>query len=341
MILSAIVVSHRSADEAGTAAASLRQAFAADGIEGEIVLVDCGSGPEERPALEAAGADRLVAIDNRGYAGGVNAGISASTGRLLLLCNADVELVPGSLAPLVEAASRPDAGAAAPVQHADREGRILLPTGFGAGFGRDLAQALGARAGAAERFRRGARRQWRLWTEGGETDYLAGSVLATRREVIDRVGRFDERFPFEFEETEWEDRVRAAGLKLVVCAAARARHAAGVSAARNPETASRRERSRRSYRRRRYGRAGSAFLSAAESLFAGPPADAPPYSPLPSGAGSALAFSPNPSVLPFAGVALSSLLDARDVARALGGPMYVRAFRTSDGRPEALARVTP
>ena len=340
--LSAVVVTHRSGAEAVAAAASLRRAFAAAGVAGEVVLVDCGSDAGDRAVLASAEADRFLPIDNRGYAGGVNAGIAASRGRMLLVCNADVVLAPGALAPLLDAASRPDVAAAAPVQHADPEGRVLLPTGFGAGFARDFGQALGARAGAAERFARRARRQWRLWEEGGETDYLAGSILALRREVVDRIGRFDERFPFEFEETEWEDRARAAGLRLVVVAAARARHAAGTSAGRNPETASRRDRSRRLYRRRRYGRAGSALLAAAESLLRRPPAGAPPLSGSVAAApGRALAFSPNPSVLPFAAVSLSSPADAAGIARLLGGPMYVRPFATSDGAPGPLARAVP
>src|SRR6185369_14556729 len=146
-----------------------------------------------------AGSDRLLAIDNRGYSGGVNAGIAAARARMLLFCNADVELGPGSLGPLLDAASRPEVGAAAPVQHADPQGRILLPSGFGAGFARDLAQAAGNGRGADRRFSRHAARQWRLWHEGGETDDLTGSLLATRREVVDRVGRLDERFPFEYE----------------------------------------------------------------------------------------------------------------------------------------------
>ena len=339
--VSAVVVSHRSAAEAATAVASLRRALEEAGVSGEVVLVDCGSGPEELPALQSAAADRLLSIENRGYSGGVNAGIAASRGRLLLLCNADVEIAPGALAPLLAAAARPETGAAAPVQHADSAGRILLPTGFGAGFGRDLGQAFGNRGGAARRFAGRAREEWRLWTEGGETDYLAGSILATRREVLDRVGRFDERFPFEFEETEWEDRIRAAGFRLLVVAGSRARHAAGISASRNPETAARRSASRSFYRRRRYGRAGAALLAAAETILSSAPA-APPLTGIPArGAEWAAAFSPNPSVLPFAGVSLAASVDAREIAAVLGGAMYVRVFRTADGRPEPIVRALP
>ncbi len=59
---------------------------------------------------------------------------------------------------------------------------------------------------------------------GGETDNLTGSVLVARRAVFDRVGRFDERYLHEYEETEWEDRVLRSGLSLRVEPAARAFH---------------------------------------------------------------------------------------------------------------------
>jgi len=329
--LSAIVVSHRSAGEAAACIAALRAALESGSVDGELVLVDCGSGAEEVAALREMGADRLLALDNRGYSGGVNAGISASAGRFLLFCNADTELDPGALPPLMEAAAVAGTGAAAPIQFADRARRVFLPTGYGSAFLRELAASL--RPGADARFARHARRQWRLWTEGGETDYLVGSALLTRRDVVDRIGRFDERFPFEYEETEWEDRVRASGRALRVVAEASALHFAGTSSRRNPETESRRALSRRRYRSRRYGRIGRALLETAESRLSRAAPEVPIRGEVEAEAGSAFAFSPNPSLLPFAAVSLASPVDAAEIARILGGPMYVRAFRTADGSP--------
>jgi GT2 family glycosyltransferase len=337
--VAAIVVSHRSAGEAARAIASLRREFAQTGVSGEVLLVDCGSGPEELPRLEEAEPDRLLAIDNRGYSGGVNAGVAAARARVLLLCNADVELEPHALGPLLEAAGRAQVGAASPVQHSDSEGRVLLPSGFGAGFGRDLAQASGGRWRGDRRFARHAARQWRLWREGGETDYLTGSLLVTRREVFDTVGRFDERFPFEYEETEWEDRVRSARMTLCVVSKARARHLAGTSSARNPETGARRRASRNVYRSRRYGWVGSALLAWTEGHF--PPARVPAAPSVFEARGPefAVAVSPNPSVLPFAAVSLDRPVEADWLARVAGPSLYARVFRVRDGRPEPVRRI--
>ena len=95
--VSAIVVNHRSATEASACVASLREAFAREAVDGEIVLVDCSSGPDEIRALEAAPVDARVYLEeNRGYSGGVNAGLAKARGSRLILANADVLFLEGA-----------------------------------------------------------------------------------------------------------------------------------------------------------------------------------------------------------------------------------------------------
>jgi N-acetylglucosaminyl-diphospho-decaprenol L-rhamnosyltransferase len=99
--VSAVVVTYRSSGEARECIASLRMALATEGISGEIVLVDCGSGGAEARRLASAGADVLVALpDNRGYSGGVNAGLARARSFRLLASNADVLFRAGSIGPL-------------------------------------------------------------------------------------------------------------------------------------------------------------------------------------------------------------------------------------------------
>jgi N-acetylglucosaminyl-diphospho-decaprenol L-rhamnosyltransferase len=339
--VSAIVVNHRSAVECAGAVGSLRRAFQEEGVPGEIVLVDCASGAEEVERLAALRADLLLPLpENRGYSGGVNAGLARARAPRLLLCNADVVLFPGALTSLLSALEDPSVGAAAPLACWDADCRLWLPPGDPPGFVSELLQLAAGRAPAldARRFALFAREAVRLWRSGGAARHLIGAALAARREVFDRVGRLDERFPFEFEETEWEDRVRGEGLALVFVPRARVRHLYGASAARSPETAARREVSRRLYRERRYGRLGRKALDWAASgrrdlLPARPIA----FPAAPATPGAWVAFSNNPSCLPFAGAPLTSdfLLPAEVAAGLSPGTWYLRLFREEDGQPLA------
>jgi GT2 family glycosyltransferase len=332
--VSAILVNHKSAAEARDCARSLREAFQREGVSGEVVLVDCDSGPAERSALEAVPADTRVFLDeNRGYSGGVNAGIARARADRLLLCNADVVFLEGAVAALVEAVEDPRIGAAAPLCLWDREGLLRLPPELPAGFWRELAERHFGRVGALDlrRFAAFARRCLELWERGGEARNLAGAVLAVRRDVVARVGAFDERFLFEYEETEWEDRVRADGLRLRYVASARVRHLFARSASRNPDTERRRTASRRLYRERRYGRLGRAILERSRPGAARFPSLAEPLLAPRDGAWAAV--STNPSLIPFAGSPLTrGFRLPADVLESLRpGPVYLRAFRTDGG----------
>jgi N-acetylglucosaminyl-diphospho-decaprenol L-rhamnosyltransferase len=345
--VSAVVVSHRSAAEAAGCVASLRSVFEADGVDGEVVLVDCGSGPDEARKVEAIPADvHVLLADNRGYSGGANAGMARAGADRLLLANADVVFQPGAVKALLEEIERPEVGAAAPLCVWDRAGRIRLPADSSRSFCDELAER---RAGAGSRregrrFAAFARRTLRLWERGGEARHLVGAVLATRRAVLDRVGDFDERYLFEYEETEWEERVRRAGLSLRFSPRARVRHLFARSASRNPETERRREVSRRLYWKTRYGRLGRAILERKTRPAPALPARQIAEPRVSARAGAWVAISTNPSLIPFAGAPLDEEFRLpAEVAESLrAGPVYLRVFLAADGRPlETLAWERP
>jgi GT2 family glycosyltransferase len=95
----------------------------------EIVLVDNGSSDGSVAFVEArfGAAVRVLALaENRGYAGGLNAGIAAARGRYLMPLNSDTEVAPDCCARLVAAAdAHPTTGMFAPkiLDYAER-GRI-------------------------------------------------------------------------------------------------------------------------------------------------------------------------------------------------------------------------
>jgi len=326
--VSVVVVNHRSAPEAAACVASLRDAFAREGLSGEVVLVDCGSGPDETRSLAALAADVEVFLpDNRGYSGGANAGLAAARGSDVVVSNADVVFLPGALSALLAAVGDARVGAAAPLCLWDAGGRLRLPADSASGFFGELG---------VRHFAPFARETLSLWQRGGVARHLPGAVLAARRDVFDRVGRFDERFLFEYEETEWEDRVRAGGLALRFEPRARVRHFYARSASRNPETEARREVSRRLYRERRWGRIGRILLERAGARARRPPAFRPVQEPaVAAKEGAWIAVSTNATLIPFAGAPLDA--DFRlpeDVLASLRpGPVYLRTFRASDGRP--------
>lgn len=336
--VSVIVVTHRSAVEAVECIASLRRALEDERISGEIVLVDCGSGPAEARRLESAGADVFLPLpDNRGYSGGVNAGLARTGSFRLLLSNADVRYRPGSIRPLLTAIDDPAVGAAAPLAFWDDADRLRLPPGWPAEFSSDLAQLSAGHHPTRDekRFAAHARQTLGLWQSGGDARQLSGAVLAARRETFDEVGRFDERFPFEYEETEWEDRVRDRGLVLRFVPSAQVRHRWGSSAGSAGETAARRARSRRVYWRRRYGRIGSGILERASGRRCEISFPRTPEPRLAAREGAWAAVSTNPSLLPFAGAPLDSdfVLPPEIADFVPRVPLYLRSFRASDGRP--------
>jgi GT2 family glycosyltransferase len=68
-------------------------------------------------------------------------------------------------------------------------------------------------------------------------DWISGACIATRRDVLDRVGDLDESYFMYSEDTDWCHRVREAGLEIVQIPDSRVVHHAGASRVSNPMAA--------------------------------------------------------------------------------------------------------
>jgi GT2 family glycosyltransferase len=66
-----------------------------------------------------------------------------------------------------------------------------------------------------------------------EIDSGVGACLMVRRQVIDEVGKFDERYFFFFEETDWALQIKRAGFKIYYVPSARIYHLQGQSIGRD------------------------------------------------------------------------------------------------------------
>ena len=162
-----------------------------DSVEGqsyqdaELVVVDNGSGDGSRQWLRETRSGRWTVIElasNRGFAGGVNAGIRASRGQFVALLNNDAVADRDWLARLVECMVAAEVGMAASKilfydrrEVIDKVGHLLYPDGLNRGRG----------AGDVDRGQ---------FDQVEDTFFPDGCAALYRRSMLDDIGLFDEQF---------------------------------------------------------------------------------------------------------------------------------------------------
>ena len=160
--------------------------------------------------------DRLRLPENRGFAGGMNAGLerllSEGCDRILLLNN-DAVLEPGCLRLLVDALDDSGLAAVGPVilraRRTDASSRAASRVDLRLGTRADRGQ--GEEPGRSRR-------------PGLSAEALSGAAMMLSRAAVERVGLLDEAYFFSFEDIDWCVRARRAGFGLAVVLGARARH---------------------------------------------------------------------------------------------------------------------
>jgi GT2 family glycosyltransferase len=192
--VSIILVAHNDEGDLGV---SVPAALAQTGVATEVIVVDNASSDSSREAAGrfASKGVRLLALpENRGYAGGMNAGILASAGRYLLCLNPDCRLTPSFASVL---AARLDEPSASGVGSAS--GKLLRAEGSELAATAVLDSAGIYRTSSGRHFDRGAGRRDDGQFEQEEGIFGAsGAAAFYRREALESVristGYFDEDF---------------------------------------------------------------------------------------------------------------------------------------------------
>jgi GT2 family glycosyltransferase len=194
-------------------------------FEYEVVVVDNASSDDSVARLRASASaaslgERLRVVensDNRGFGRANNQAFALTVSPLLLLLNPDTEVTRGSIERLVSTArSGERVGAVGPkLLNADGSMQVSVWRNPPAAWemlltGLRLHKLLPRRARGelllAEHWDYSRRR---------EVGMLSGAAMLVRREVIEEVGGFDERFHMYGEDNEWCLRMTRAGWRLL------------------------------------------------------------------------------------------------------------------------------
>jgi N-acetylglucosaminyl-diphospho-decaprenol L-rhamnosyltransferase len=201
----------------------------------EIVVVDNASTDGSLAALREIESVHVVANrTNVGFAAGANRGIAASSAPIVAVINPDAVLHPGAAAALVTRLEHaPALGALGPrIDNVDgsrypsarREPALVDSIGHG------LLGAWWPENPATRRYREADVDH----TVGRRVDWLSGAATFFRRDALDAIGGWDERFFMFMEDVDVCRRLRAAGWRVEYDPAAVVTHVEGVSRAHHP-----------------------------------------------------------------------------------------------------------
>ncbi len=199
-------------------------------VQWRIIVIDNAStdGSAEMIAREFPQVHLIRNSANFGFARANNQGIRASTGRYVLLLNSDTIVPPGALLALIQFMNdHPEAGACGP--RLARADGSTQPFAFG---GDPTPAYLLARGWNRLIFQR-ALHDWETH-ESQSVDWLSGACLLARRDALEQVGGFDEKFFMYFEDNDLCLRLRRAGWKIFYNPTVTITHFGGASVSQNP-----------------------------------------------------------------------------------------------------------
>jgi GT2 family glycosyltransferase len=190
-------------------------------VDAVVVVNGPGDFDDEWAGEAAPLVEAVVSERNLGYGGGCNLGARMLLDRgadFVLFLNNDTVVSPDILDDIAEVfAAEPEIGVAGPVVvYYDDPGRVWFAGGtLNRTFGYTRHRGFRARD---------------LPRTGAVCDFISGSAIAVRREVLERTGGFDEAYFHYFEDTELCARASVLGFASYVVPAASVRHRVSASA---------------------------------------------------------------------------------------------------------------
>jgi len=263
MKVSLVVVCHHSSGVLSGCIESFRRQAEAAGVESEVIAVEHSEDHREAEAVAACRPDRLLRRPNRGYAAGLNAGVSEASGELLFLANPDIEFLGGSVAALVDVVVGDAKVVAGPQLLWDRGGEVVLPIPDDPSPWAELGRTLRARW-PLRRFLKGrVAASWRVWTADQPclVPSLRGPLMALERDTARWLGPLDEGYFLYYEETDWLWKARRHGARLVLAPRSRVVHRWGHATGQRRDNDAIAERSRVRFFERNYPMALRALLA--------------------------------------------------------------------------------
>jgi GT2 family glycosyltransferase len=314
----------------------------------EVIIVDNASGAHDRDVLEYLQTQYAFLTvmfngNNEGFSKANNQGFAVSRGEQILFLNPDTFLSPRCLERLIPfLRTATEAGCVTPKLWMDESKIFLLPPSYLPSLWRKMQVRLAFSSGPlfAAYQDRWISKALSFWNSDSTSvlDAISGAFIMTRRDVLNAVGLFDERFPLYFEDSDLCRRIRRAGLKLYYFPHSEAIHYYNQSAKGSPESIHKFMTSEKIYMEKYYGQ----FLARQLSLLDRLPERRKHYSiraasfskPLDTPENGYLLFSPLETIIP---CAAHRVTDAQftfppDFVAKLAVGMYYVLLTTINGK---------